>query len=77
MAMASTTGELMKSAQEAREEVLKLVGRSPGMPLDDAYSAVTSRHASWTEPAVRTAIWDLISERRLVIRRGNHLYMAD
>lgn len=68
--------DLQQAAREARETVVQRVEASPGLHVNVLYKQLTQKKPRWPEPAVRTAIWDLIAERQLVIRRGNKLYPA-
>lgn len=73
VALTSTSEDLRKEAHEARAAVVALVETQPGIHIDTLYGELA---AKWREPAVRTAIWDLIAERQLNVRRGNKLHAA-
>ena len=62
---------LRQAVTAARRAVEVIVEHEPGIELAVVYRRIP---AGLPEPAVRTAIWDLISERRLIIRRGNRLH---
>lgn len=72
MSITTTSDELRQAAEEARSLVIHFVEADPGIPLKRVYTEVA--HKGWQEPAVRTAIWDLIAERRILLRKSNKLY---
>jgi hypothetical protein len=74
MAFTATEDDLRQAALEAREAVLRIVATEPGVHVNDLYRRLTGGEHHWPEPSVRTAIWDLIAERRVVIRLGNEMY---
>ena len=76
MSVTSTTDELRKAAAEARGDVLRMVEAHPDININELYEQLASKAPTWTEPAVRTAIWDLIAEHRLIVRGGNALRLA-
>jgi hypothetical protein len=73
MALTSTTDELRKAVVEVRGSVLEIVEAQPGITIADVYSKLSDLSAQWREPALRSAIWELISEHKLMLRRGNTL----
>jgi len=74
--LTSTSGDLRKAVAEARGPIIDLVTERPGVGVNELYHEFASGAATWREPALRTAIWDLIAERRLTVRRGNKLFPA-
>lgn len=74
MSITSTSEDLRRAAAEARDVVQRIVSSEPGIALADLYQRTLEPVPRWQEPAVRTAIWDLIAERSILIRPGNRLH---
>lgn len=80
MSYTATTTALRGAALEARDQIVRVVKSQPGVRITDLYDGLVAASGSgdqWREPAVRTAIWDLISEERLIVRQGNALYTPE
>ncbi len=74
MTLTSNSNDLRKAAAEARGALVDAVKKQPGIALNDMYRDFAQGSPKWPEPALRTAIWDLIAERQLIVRRGNKLF---
>lgn len=70
----NTAGDLRAASNEARTAIKDLVVAVPGVSVADVYAKLASDDGAWRVPAVRSALWDLIAEGAVVIRKGNALH---
>ncbi len=66
------TEDLRSAIRDARKAVLKIVHESYEVSVRDIYAKLLEEECR-REPAIRIAIWDLISTRQLSVRRDGIL----
>lgn len=76
MTVISTSPGLQETTAEAKSAILKWVESEAGISLVKLYGELTGERG-YEEPVVRAAIWDLIAEQEIVVRRGNLLYRSN